>query len=377
MDADKYLENSTLPESLKKEIRDNLPEGIKADQIKKIIEVTEKEYQDALVTPGECVGLISAESIGEPGTQMTLNTKHFAGVSEMSVTTGLPRIIEILDGRKTIGTPSMEVYLEKPYAEGKNLTDVLLKIKEITIGDVVQEFSINVADIALELVVNTENMKKLTFKNESLIKALEKAIKKGTVKEQNGGIYVKADAVTDLNALYQLREKLKSTYIGGIKGITQVFTVERDGEYMFLTAGTNLKDVRKVPGVDATRTFSNDLYETMSVLGIEATRALIINEVLKVLDSQGMDIDTRHIMLVADTMCADGTLKGISRYGVVSDKSSILARASFETPLKHLINASVTAEIDELNSVIENVMLNQVVPLGTGMASLRFKKADV
>jgi DNA-directed RNA polymerase subunit A" len=128
-----------------------------------------------------------------------------------------------------------------------------------------------------------------------------------------------------------------------------------------------------VPGVDPTRTYSNDLHETIKYLGVEATRQLIIVEVEKVLESQGLDIDLRHIMLVADTMCQNGSVKGISRYGVVSDKSSVLARASFETPLKHLINASIVGEKDELNSVIENVMLNQPVPIGTGLPSLRVK----
>ncbi len=76
-------------------------------------------------------------------------------------------------------------------------------------------------------------------------------------------------------------------------------------------------------------------------------------------------------MLVADTMCISGKLNGITRYGVVREKSSVLARASFETPIKHIVNASLVGEVDDLNSVVENVMLNQAVPVGTGLPGLR------
>ena len=131
-----------------------------------------------------------------------------------------------------------------------------------------------------------------------------------------------------------------------------------------------MKDILELPEVDASRTFSNDINEIYHVLGIEAARQAIINEVYKVIESQGLNINIRHIMLVADTMCATGIIKGITRYGVVSEKASVLARASFETPIKHLINAALEGEVDNLTSVVENVMINQPVPLGTGLPGL-------
>ena len=112
------------------------------------------------------------------------------------------------------------------------------------------------------------------------------------------------------------------------------------------------------------------IFEIANILGIEAARQAIINEVLKVIEAQGLNVDVRHIMLVADTMCANGEVNGITRYGVVSEKASVLARASFETPIKHIINAALVGEVDQLNSVVENVMLNQPVPIGTGLPGL-------
>ena len=125
-----------------------------------------------------------------------------------------------------------------------------------------------------------------------------------------------------------------------------------------------------MPEVDEKRTITNDIHEIAAVLGIEAAREAIINEVMKVMESQGLNVDIRHIMLVADMMCATGKIKGITRYGVVSEKASVLARASFETPIKHLINAALIGEEDKLSSVVENVMVNQPVPVGTGLPGL-------
>ncbi len=167
-----------------------------------------------------------------------------------------------------------------------------------------------------------------------------------------------------------MKEKLRKVKVRGLKGIKQVLPVKRGEEYIVLTSGTNLKDVLELPDVDVVRTFSNDIHEVYAVLGVEAARQAIINEVYRVIEAQGLNIDIRHIMLVADIMTANGNVKGITRYGVVSDKASVLARASFETPIKHLINAALEGEIDNLTSVVENVMINQPVPLGTGLPNL-------
>ena len=170
--------------------------------------------------------------------------------------------------------------------------------------------------------------------------------------------------------IYNLKEKIAAVKVKGVKGVKQVLPVKRDEEYVVLTSGTNLKEILEMSEVDTSRTVSNDINEVCENLGIEAARQAIINEVYKVIESQGLNIDIRHIMLVADIMCAGGDVKGITRYGVVSEKASALARASFETPIKHIINAALEGEIDYLTSVVENVMINQPVPLGTGLPGL-------
>ena len=129
--------------------------------------------------------------------------------------------------------------------------------------------------------------------------------------------------------------------------------------------------------VDASRTTTNDIFEIFKVLGIEATRQAIINETSKIYEDQGLDVDVRHMMFMADIITNSGKIKGITRSGITSEKESVLARASFETPIKHIINASLVGEEDKLNSVIANVMLNQPVPLGTGLPDLVLKISGI
>ena len=366
-----------LPPKIIEEIRSNISKGISDTKLKKIMEATYEEYKDARVTPGEAVGLISAESIGEPGTQMTLNTFHFAGVAEMNVTLGLPRIIEILDGRKELDNPMMEIYLKKPYATGRKIEDLrhlALQIKETKLKDISTEFTINIADFTIEVKLDKDKMKEIDITNNKVIDALSKHLKGYNIKDNKESLALKARSKEDVfNDAYKTKEKIKDITIKGIKGIVQVLPVKREDEFVIITAGSNLADVLQLEEVDAYRTTTNNIFEIEQVLGIEAARQSIINEIFKVIESQGLNVDVRHIMLVADTMCVSGTLKGITRYGVVSDKSSVLARASFETPIKHIINAALVGEVDNLDSVVENVMINQPVPIGTGLPSLAVK----
>jgi len=364
-----------IPQTMLEEVKNKIPSKITATKLKEILVQVEREYSEAKVDPGEAVGVVGAESIGEPGTQMTLNTFHFAGVAEMNVTTGLPRIIEILDAKATIKTPSMEIYLNKPFNKGKDIRELAISIKETKLGDVTKEFQINVADYSVEVHMNTEKLKELGLTVGKVSKVMQKSLASVNMKQKDDCFILKTKSKDhSLNDLYKLKEKVKGLFICGIKGIKQVLPIKRDEEYIIVTSGTNLKDVLMREEVNKDLTSSNNLQETYAILGIEAVRQLIINEVNKVIEGQGLNVDIRHIMLVADTICQSGRVKGITRYGIVSEKSSVLARTSFETPIKHIINASILGEDDKLDSVVENVMLNQPVPIGTGMPHLTTRK---
>ena len=364
-EAQKELKNNNLTKKQEKEFFDKLVET----------------YKSSRITPGESIGVITAESFGEPGTQMTLNIFHFAGVAELNVTLGLPRLIEIFDARKEASTPSMEIYLDKEYNKDINAAKrISALIKETKFWELAQEFSINIAKLQVEVILNKKNMRDLRITDQMLLKTLSESMKDTTVRQnKDDSIVLKPSKEnTELKELYKLKEKAKETFIKGISGVTQVLPIKQNNEFVILTAGSNLKEVFKLKEVDKSRSTSNDIFEVLKALGIEAARQAIINEALKVIREQGLDVDIRHILFIADLMTASGTVKGITRSGITSDKESVLARASFETPIRHIIDASLLGEEDELTSVIENVIVNQPVPLGTGLPGLiaRIKKPE-
>src|SRR3989344_2074509 len=314
-----------LPAAVLQEIAAAVPANISKEKLLKILDMVVELYSRARINAGECVGLVGAESIGEPGTQMTLNTFHLAGVAEMNVTTGLPRIIEIFDCQKEIKTPLMEVFLKPPHHNSiEKVKQLAAMLKETLFGELVSEYSLNIYEQTLALKINQDLMVDYGFADIKDLAKLLKTKSKGFVSECRNEMMVftqKDKGGEHLKEIYGLKEKLKMVKVRGIKGIKQVLPVRRGEEYIILTSGTNLKEVLQLPEVDASRTFSNDFREIYSVLGIEAARQAIINEVYKVMEAQGLNIDIRHIMLVADIMCSSGTVKGITRYGVVSEKA--------------------------------------------------------
>ena len=322
------------------------------------------------VAPGEAIGVVTAQSFGEASTQMVLNVFHSAGVAEMQVTQGLPRIVEILDARKLPKTPSMEIYLDKDHNNEKDARVVAEKIKEVKLKEIISDISIDFGSKKIKISVDNKLLKGAHI---SLDKVTEVLGEKGfDVKKLSDGMVFDM-AKEDFKVIYKTKEKIKEVILTGIKKISQVLVVKRDKNYVILTAGSNLKDIMGFKGVDADKVLSNDIHEVSNVLGIEAARQLVVNEIDKVISSQGLAVDKKHAMLVADTMASSGAIKGITRMGIISDKSSILARASFETPVKQFVQATKTGKKDKLASVIENIILNQPVPVGTGLPGLLVK----
>ena len=321
--VDEYADR--LPYIVLEDIKKNLPANLSKSDCSKVVEAILAAHKAAKVNPGECVGLVAAQSIGEPGTQMTLNTFHFAGVSEMNVTTGLPRIIEIFDARKDIKTPMMEIFLKAPHNNDiELLKKFAAKIKETTFGELASEYSLNIFDQVLQVKLNP-NLPDYGLSAKDLVKVIKAKVKGFGVESTEDEITItKSGKKEDLKDIYNLKEKIKEFKIAGTKGIKQVLPVKRGEEYIILTSGTNLKDILPLPEVDAGRTTSNDICEVHDLLGIEAARQAIINEVYKVIDAQGLNIDVRHIMMVSDIMCATGEVKGVTRYGVVKEKASVL-----------------------------------------------------
>lgn len=380
-----YLSEKEIKKRLKK-IKDEFPESLCTDlenallqtkvsarEFNDIIEAVRKRYEYSLVEPGEAVGIVAAQSMGEPSTQMTMRTFHYAGVAELNVTLGLPRIIEIVDARKIPSTPTMAIYLEKEYArEKEKAKEIAKQIEAITVGDVLKRSETDLIDSNITLILDKHEMKRRGLKPADVAEKLDK-IKKEKIEWGRGKVSLNIPN-RSMRELQKTVTKIKDVYLRGIKNIKRVVMRREGDEYIIYTEGSNLKDVLKIDGVDITKTKTNDILEISKVLGIEAARNAIINEALDTLDEQGLRVDVRHIMLISDMMAVDGTVKAIGRHGVSGEKASVLARAAFEITVDHLLKAGVRGEVEELMGIVENVIVGRPVMLGTGMVELVMRR---
>ncbi|ACL17460.1 DNA-directed RNA polymerase, subunit A'' [Methanosphaerula palustris E1-9c] len=373
------IDAAALPDLTKKQIRDTLDgKTVTEEEFAKILRLVEGEFKSTRIEPLEAVGVIAAQSIGEPGTQMTMRTFHYAGVAEINVTLGLPRLIEIMDARREPSTPTMTVHLSDEY---NNDRDKARMVSWQIEAAPLHEFG--------DIITDMENMQVLVKLNKAVCEkrkisvdvVSETAPRK--IRERRHYRDFEAEANIDeaiitftpkdresYQNLFQLAEHVRNVIVQGIDDIERVVVRKESGEYILYTEGSNLKDVFEVAGVDTSRTRTNNISEISQVLGIEAARNAIIAEALSTLGEQGIRVDVRHIMLVSDMMCMDGEVKQIGRHGIAGEKESVLSRAAFEVTVNHLLDAAVANEVDELNGVTENVIVGQPIQLGTGDVKL-------
>jgi len=174
----------------------------------------------------------------------------------------------------------------------------------------------------------------------------------------------------DISRFKRLATKLPTHHIKGLPAVKRALVVEEKGEWIIRTEGSSLEQVLTIQGVDPTRTTSNNIHEVAMALGIEAAREVIMREALSVLEEQGLDVDIRHVMLVADTMTASGEVLQVGRHGVSGEKASTLAKAAFEITIPTIVDAAMKGIADTLKGVAENVIVGQQIPMGTGLIDM-------
>ncbi len=353
-----------------------LPEihGDKEEMFGKVADNLWRQFKLHRIDPTEAAGILGAQSIGEPGTQMTMRTFHYAGVAEINVTLGLPRLIEIVDARRIPSTPMMEVYLTDDYREDPDKAQQVASEIETT-------NMIDIADVDTDLgtfqVIISPDTKKLKRKSISLDDIAEKLekVKNAEQEIKSGKIILKPKEGDErpYKTLQNIAADAKKLQIKGISDIARVVLRREPEGYIIYTEGSNLAKVMKIDGVDTSRTTTNNFRELYEVLGVEAARKGIMEEAHKTLNEQGLSVDIRHLMLVADVMTSDGNIRAIGRHGISGEKSSVLARAAFEITVNHLLEAGMIGEIDPLEGVAENIIVGQPVSLGTGAVNLIMK----
>ena len=362
------------------EDKDDVPQ----EKVEQLIDVAARMYENHRMDSNESVGIMAAHSIGEPGTQMNMRTFHYAGVANINVTQGLPRLIEIVDARRIPSTPSMEIPLLPKITEDGVTFDVDEGIaKRIAYDIEMTKFSDigmvypNTDDFELNVVVNTRSLDQRGMKIADVKRKLVEVHKylDGKIIDVDESSFKINTGETSYRRLQHIRDDVMKATIKGVKDIKRAIIDTRNKKYKYVvvTEGSNLEGVLDVRGVDAEHVKTNSIMEVAKVLGIEAARNSIIEEAYGTLSEAGLDVDVRHIMLVADLMTNDGDVKAIGRHGISGKKSSVLARAAFEITTPHLLNAAMSGEEDRLEGVTENIIVGQPVTLGTGAVNLIYK----
>ncbi|CEL93161.1 unnamed protein product [Vitrella brassicaformis CCMP3155] len=388
--------------------------------IAEFLRVGWQKYARALAQPGEAVGAVAAQSIGEPGTQMTLKTFHFAGVASMNVTLGVPRIKEIINAAKTIQTPVITVPLKdkhllsrakywKNQIEKTKLSDICVSIKEVYNTDSAC-LTVKLDPSALDnLFLTTPDVAIDTIRKAILchpplakLKLQDKNLEVDTTKFK---LYITTpDHLKDRDANYftlqAIKTALPETVILGIKtikrGVINQTEVKPDTsapasssatgkkaggsapdepqlEYSLAVEGYGLQEVMNLKGVDGPKVRTNHVMEMQSVLGIEAARYTIIEQIRASMRAYGLEIDVRHMDLLGDVMTYRGEVLGISRFGIAKMRSSTLMLASFEETNEHLFEAAFHHRQDPVAGVSECIIMGKPVQLGTGRFDILYE----
>ncbi|KAJ3440184.1 DNA-directed RNA polymerase iii subunit rpc1 [Anaeramoeba flamelloides] len=346
-------------------------------------------YKRARIEPGTAVGAISAQSIGEPGTQMTLKSFHFAGVASMNITQGVPRIKEIINATTKVKTPIItgELMIPESFKTAKH---VRVLIEKVTLGEIsTRIIEIQKSDTAyirvdidldvitglgLDLGINQIARAVLTFPKLKLLKdaVVIKSRKTFFVFPRSRLLNKKGAGQETLYFVIQtIKRALPKISVTGIesveRAIVQEYTKDNITQYRVMCEGTGLAKVMGTTGINPNKTTSNNIIETRQILGIEAARSTIITEIVKTMEGHGLSVDSRHMKLLADLMCSRGDVWGITRTGITKFKDSIMMLASFERTTDHLFEAAIRGKLDPIHGVSENIIMGQPIPLGTGL----------
>lgn len=401
-----------------------------------VIDVLMDKIMRAFVSPGEMVGTIAAQSIGESSTQLTLNTFHTAGAGSVVTTGGVPRIKEIINISKTVKTPSMRIYLKDEYSRDKNkaewlmnqfiytkLSDIISKTEIIYDDDenaeattstnedmefisLYREFGdILCLDKQQQLskwVLRMEFDKEAIMLKNIYMSDIQNAIMQNITSEDDIQCIISDDNSKNLilrvkvrveqedenfiSFLNELEKQIVSMRLRGIDGLRNVKmnefkiirykpdgSVSEEDEWRLTSDGSNLATILANDYVDSYRTFTNDIYETYLLLGIDATRQLIIDEITSTLYKQSAYVNYRHLELLADTMTYKGYPISIDRHGInrIPDNGPI-AKASFEEVNDIFIKSAVFSEVDNMKGVSANIMFGQFAPGGTDSFDILF-----
>lgn len=373
------------------------------NHVREFLRRVQAKVRQAEVEPGTAVGAISAQSIGEPGTQMTLKTFHFAGVASMNITQGVPRLKEIINASKTIATPCITAQLVsnnvqsarivKGRVESTKLGEIAVYIKEVYRSNDAYiavrldmnrihklQLDIGVIEAAIRIASHKFSKVRVTVDDIVIIKPDKLRIRpfqKLDRRKMDSGIRARGREARkkemEGRAFFQLqtlKQQLGNVCVYGISCVSRAVISEKKGRFELLVESDNVLGVMVVPGVEGTKLMCNHIMAVEESLGIEAARQTILNEIQTTMSSHGLSVAEHHLKLLADCMTTNGTVLGITRFGIQKMRSSTLMLASFEMTVDHLFDAAIHSRVDAISGVSERIIMGVPIPVGTGLFEL-------
>jgi DNA-directed RNA polymerase subunit A" len=268
----------------------------------------------------------------------------------------------------------MEIYLDEDYRKTEDeAIKVHNRIEQIRIEQITHDVDLDFVNWNIVINLIPEICERKGIDIDEIPEILKRYKKKGTIKREGNSIIIDP-GIEDLQSMQKLREKILKKVVKGIRGVKRglLTPIDDNKEWVIKTEGTNMQGVIQIDGVDSSRTISNHIHEIEKLFGIEAARNMIIYEAQKVLEQQGLDVDLRHLLILADLMCHSGTIQSIGRHGISGSKSSVFARAAFEVTVNQLLDAGLYGEEERLLGIPENVIIGQVAKIGTGSVQVMF-----
>jgi DNA-directed RNA polymerase subunit A' len=380
---EEFLKGADLPLSLADAIYGARP---KESELREIITELKEGFESAKVEVLTPIGLVSAQSIAEPTTQMVLRTFHAPGLLAMDVTHGVERFKELVFYAST-STPTMKIYLRQKCQEDiLNLRKMLRNLKELRVRDLIEEYAIDNFNYRLTIKPDKRALENNMIPMDRFLNIIRATVKgmRGEVELEDDRIivdlYEAAERDKPLQTLRSWSYRILDKPVSGVRGIKRAWveTVETDGrkEYVIRTSGSNLAAVLSMSCVDIARTITNDCKEIERVLGIEAARNCIFNELASILEEQGLEVDRRYISLVADIMTYSGTIEAIRLQaagvssGFFSEMKTPLSKMAFEWTTHVILNTARRGEVNKILGPLDALIMGQTPPIGTGKVSV-------
>lgn len=410
----------TVINNIKNKIRKQLEkEKVYPAIIPELKNMIKESYENSLIQAGESVGVICAQSIGEKQTQTTLNTFHKAGMSEKTMTQGVPRFQELINATKKPRIVNNKIYL---YENNTKIEDIRASVNSKIVGLTFSDIAVNIKVIidkdpekwyesfkilyhdnfinhphCISIKLNKQKLVEYRITIQEISNFIHKEyddlycvfsppsnaqidifVDTSNIELPEERVsFINSDNIEEIYLEECVQPILEKMNICGIEGITEIFFTQENNEWIIETNGinsrsisthyVNFKNLLALDIVDNTRTISNNVWDIYEVLGIEAAREFLIEEFLNIMEG----INSCHACLLVDRMTYSGNIASITRYTMKKDESGPFGKASFEETMDNFLNAAVKGEVEPTEGVSAAIICGKRANIGTGMVDVK------